>query len=96
MAKKQKHNSALSEKKGVEASKAVSDSSADKLMQLRKITPSASELVEGILSGNKTALRLLRVARTGWFVSHDNELTWSKNDTKLYFGQKPLKSQDEK
>ncbi len=56
MAKKEKHIGALSEKEGVQPPKSVSDSSAKKLKEKRKEVPSVSQLVAGILAGDKTAL----------------------------------------
>lgn len=54
--KKTKPISALEEKKGVKAPEIFSASSISKIKSSRKTQPSATELIEGIIKGNKTAL----------------------------------------
>ncbi|PKA82167.1 methylmalonyl-CoA mutase metallochaperone MeaB [Ulvibacter sp. MAR_2010_11] len=56
MTQKRKHTGALSEKKGVQAPKSVSDAAAQQLKENRKKTPSIAQLVNGILAGDKSAL----------------------------------------
>lgn len=48
--------SALTEKDGVDQPQTLSASSVEMIQQMRKKQPSAEELIDGILSGNKTAL----------------------------------------
>lgn len=49
-------NSALSEKDGVEQPQTLSSSSVEVIKQMRRKQPSAQELINGILKGDKTAL----------------------------------------
>ena len=56
MNKPNAHKTALHEKEGVNQPEIISTSSIEHITQLRKKQPSASELIEGILKGNKTAL----------------------------------------
>ena len=51
-----KHTSALREKDGIAPPDTVSRDSAEQIREFRKVQPSVSELVDGILSGNVTAL----------------------------------------
>lgn len=56
MNKPKAHKTALYEKEGVHQPESVSTSSIEYITQLRKKQPSAAELTEGILKGDKTAL----------------------------------------
>jgi LAO/AO transport system kinase len=51
-----KSNSALHEKDGIEQPEIVSQSSVEKIVRFRKVQPSASELISGILNHDKVAL----------------------------------------
>lgn len=54
--KKNKNTSALEEKDGVKAPEIFNASAISKIKHSRKVQPSATELIDGILKGNKTAL----------------------------------------
>ncbi|PHS62093.1 MAG: methylmalonyl Co-A mutase-associated GTPase MeaB [Flavobacterium sp.] len=56
MPKNKKHSTALNEKEGVLQPETLSNSVAEKLKQQRKKTPTAQQLIQGILIGNQTAL----------------------------------------
>ena len=56
MPENKKHSTALNEKKGVLQPETLSNSVAEKLKEKRKKTPSAKQLIQGILIGNQTAL----------------------------------------
>ncbi|NBL65877.1 methylmalonyl Co-A mutase-associated GTPase MeaB [Flavobacterium sp. NST-5] len=56
MAKKTHHQSALSEKAGINPPEIVGKNSVAKIIDSRKKQPSVDELIEGVLSGNKIAL----------------------------------------
>lgn len=56
MAKNKKHSSALTNIQGVEQPASISFSAAENLKKHRKKTPSSKELIEGITTGDKTAL----------------------------------------
>ncbi|MDI1256268.1 MAG: methylmalonyl Co-A mutase-associated GTPase MeaB [Flavobacterium sp.] len=51
-----KNKSALNEKEGVTAPESVNAKSVQHVMELRRIQPSSTALIEGILGGNKTVL----------------------------------------
>ncbi len=38
----------------------------------------------------KKVPKALKVNHKGWFISHDNNLVWSKDGKRLFFGQKPV------
>jgi LAO/AO transport system kinase len=54
--KPQAHKTALHEKEGINQPESISVSSIEHITTLRKKQPSANELIDGILKGNKTAL----------------------------------------
>ena len=56
MTSKKAHSSALQEKAGISQPESISSQSVEHIQHSRKVQPSAEELVEGILSGNITAL----------------------------------------
>lgn len=56
MTSKKAHSSALQEKAGISQPESISSQSVEHIQLSRKVQPSAEELVEGILSGNITAL----------------------------------------
>ena len=56
MAKSSKHSNALQEKEGVNPPNSLSKTAAEKLKQNRKKTPGVQQLIEGIATGDKTAL----------------------------------------
>lgn len=56
MAQSKTNKSALSEKEGIQQPKIISSVSAEKIISRRNQVPTAKELVDGILSGNITAL----------------------------------------
>ena len=43
----------------------------------------------------KTASQLIKTTQNGWFISHDNKLSWSRDDQRLFFGKKPIKASDD-
>jgi LAO/AO transport system kinase len=56
VANKQKHNSALDEKEGIEQPNHLSEQGAKKLKEFRKKNPSIDQLIQGILKGDKIIL----------------------------------------
>ncbi len=54
--KQESHKSALTEKEGVEQPRSLSYTSIEVIKQMRRKQPSAQELIDGILNGDKTAL----------------------------------------
>jgi len=44
---------------------------------------------------NKKLSKALKISHKGWFISHDNKLTWSKDGKRLFFGQKPVQIEAE-
>ncbi len=56
MSTHKKHNSSLTEKPGISSPEITSETSIEQIQRLRRIQPTAPELVSGILSGNITAL----------------------------------------
>ncbi len=46
--------------------------------------------------GKKNSSKALKISNEGWFISHDNKLTWSKDGERLFFGQKPVQIEVEK
>ena len=45
--------------------------------------------------GKKKSSKALKISHKDWFISHDNKLTWSKDDKRLFFGQKPVQVETE-
>ncbi len=56
MTRSSKHTGALEEKEGVTLPDSLSKEAAEKLKHSRKKTPSVKQLIDGIVSGDKTAL----------------------------------------
>lgn len=56
LADKKQHSSSLHEKPGISPPEIISSSAVNQVLKFRKIQPSSKELIDGILSGNISAL----------------------------------------